>query len=154
MRSIWGAVHKKPYVYWLIGIFVIYLLLNVYVSQFYITIKYLPYYLQTIHWDELFFSFLFSITIAALISVNSVYAYIKHKERKAVKKEGVMTCVATVGGFATGICSACITGIIPLIFSALGITVSYLALPFKGLEIQVAIIMLLGTSLYFLQRPK
>ena len=154
MKTGWSKVTKKPYIYWLIGIFTIYLSLNVLISGFYETIQFIPYYLKTIHWGELLLSFIFSLTIAALISINSVYSYIKHKQRQQVRKEGVMTCVATVGGFATGICSACITGIIPLIFSAFGITISYLSLPFKGLEIQLLVIVLLGTSLYFLQKKR
>ena len=145
-------IFKRPYLYWLVGIFVVYLALTIYLSEFYITAKYIPSYLDTIHWSELILSGLFSLTIAALVSVNSVYGYIKYKQRRSIKKSGTLTCAATVGGFATGVCPACITGAFPLILGFFGISFTWGALPFKGLEIQAALIFLLALSLYLLKR--
>tara|TARA_Y100000031_G_scaffold156402_1_gene210782 strand:+ start:1330 stop:1806 length:477 start_codon:yes stop_codon:yes gene_type:complete len=148
-------VFKKPYLYWLIGIFVVYLVMNIYLSEFYITAKNIPYHAQTIKWSKLVFSSLLALIIAALISVNGVYAFIKYKQRKNVKKEEGLICVATIGGFATGICPACVTGLFPILFSFFGLGFSFLSLPFEGLEIQVLIIAILVASLYLLHKePK
>ena len=143
---------RKPYVFWVIGIFLGYMTLNVLVSQFYQTALYIPYYLDTLKWGKLLVSGVFSITIGILIAINSVYAYIRYKERKAVMKEGVMTSAATIGGLATGICSACVAGLFPLMFGAFGVSFSFAALPFEGMEVQALIIGVLGFSLYLLRK--
>ena len=129
-------VFKRPQLYWLIGVFTAYLALTVYISEFYITAKYIPNYLDTIHWSALIISGIFTLTIAALVSINSVYGYMKYKQRKSIKKSGTLTCAATVGGFATGVCPACITGTFPLILGFFGVSFTWGALPFQGLEIQ------------------
>src|SRR3989338_3405407 len=138
---------KKPYIYWVIGIFLVYITLNIILSQFYFTIAYLPYYLNKVKWVDLILSILFSIIIGILIAMNMVFAYIRHKEKKTAK-ECTITGIATVGGFSTGICSACMTGVIPLMFSLAGVTLSWEALPFKGMEVQVLLIGILGGSIY------
>ncbi len=146
-------VFKKPYIYWLMGIFIVYLVITIYISEFYITAKHIPHYIQTIEWSKLIASILLALIIASLVSINSVYAYIKHKRRNVKKEEGLI-CVATIGGFATGVCPACVTGLFPIIFSYFGLSFSFLSLPFQGLEIQVLIIVILVASLYFLQKDE
>lgn len=147
-------VFAKPYIYWILGIFVIYMALNIIISQFYITIQYIPYYLKTIKWAELIAGGLLSLIIGALIAINMVYTYIRYKERKKYKAEGALTCAATIGGLATGICSACVAGIVPLIFSLMGLSFSWLSLPFRGMEIQALVIVILAISLYWNSRSK
>ena len=83
-----------------------------------------------------------------------VYTYIRYKERKKYKAEGALTCAATIGGLATGVCSACVAGIIPLIFSILGLSFSWASLPFKGMEIQLVVIVMLSISLYWNSKSK
>ena len=143
---------KRPYLYWVIGIFIFYLTLNVLFSEFYVTIKYIPFYLGQIHWAELLLSVFFVLVIAALVAMNSVTAYLKYQERKNVKKGTALSCLATVGGMATGVCPACVTGLFPLILSTFGVTFSWGMLPFKGLEVQVFVIGVLGVSFYLLHR--
>ena len=147
-------VFKKPYIYWVIGIFLVYSALNIIISQFYITVQYIPYYLKTINWSELILGAIFSLVIGVLISINMVYTYIRYKERKKYKAEGALTCAATIGGLATGVCSACVAGLIPLIFSLLGVSSSWGALPFKGLEVQALVIAVLLISLYWNWKSK
>lgn len=157
-------VLTKPYIFWTLGIFAFYTTLNIIISQFYVTIRYIPYYLGTINWTELILSFVFSFSIAALIAINSVSAYIKYQERKNlgtadnanatgnVSKACAVTAAGTAGGLATGVCSACLTGLIPLAMSVIGISFSWAALPFKGLEVQAAVVVLLSLNLYFLTK--
>lgn len=143
---------RKPYIYWVVGVFLLYLTLNIIFSQFYLTIKYIPFYLEEIHWAELLLSFFLVLLIASLVAMNSVTAYLKYQERKNVKRGATLSCLATVGGMATGVCPACVTGLFPLILSTLGISFSWGILPFKGLEVQVLVAMILGISFYLLQR--
>ncbi|HLG24293.1 MAG TPA: hypothetical protein VI564_05180 [Candidatus Nanoarchaeia archaeon] len=145
---------KKPYIFWVIGIFLTYMVVNIYISQFYVTVQYIPYYLSTINWSELILGTILSLIIGILISINTVYTYVRYKERKNYKAEGALTCAATVGGLATGVCSACVAGLMPLIFSLLGFSFSWGALPFKGMEIQLLVIVVLGLGLYWNTKSK
>lgn len=148
--SLFKEILKKPYCYWLIFIFVLYITLAVVMSQFYITIQYIPKYLATIKWSELILGVLFTLIIAFLVSVNSVLLYKKYKERINIKRSSIIASVGTVGGFATGVCTACVAGLFPFIFSLFGITFTWTFLPFNGLEIQLLVILSLSLSLYFL----
>ena len=141
---------KPPTLYWMIGIFVVYSMTNIILSEFYITVQYIPYYLDTIHWSELLVSTLLFLAIGFRISVNSVMTYKHYTERKSAAKGGFMTCVATIGGLATGVCSACTIGAIPLALSSLGITAGFASLPFKGIEIQLAVLGILIVNYFFL----
>jgi len=145
-------VFKKPYLYYFILIFLIYLILNVIFSQFYITIQYIPKYLETIKWQELIISALLSLAIGFLVSLNSLLVYIKYKEKNNVKKQGILATLGTIGGFATGVCSACVAGLFPLIFGLFGISFSFLSLPLKGIEIQLLVILILLINLYLLKK--
>ena len=143
---------KKPHIFWIIGIFLIYMAINILISQFYVTIQFIPHYLETIKWPVLILSAALSITIGILISISTVYLYIRYQERRSAKNQGALVCAAAIGGLATGICSVCVAGIVPLLFSFLGITFSFGALPFKGMEIQSLIIIILLASLYSLNK--
>src|SRR3989338_8107280 len=110
---------KKPYVYFFILIFFVYLTIDVLLSQFYITI---------------------------LIS------YIKYKQRQNIKKGAAVAAIGTTGGFAAGVCTACVAGIFPFVFSLFGVSFSWISLPFNGLEFQVFVIILLIISLYLLNK--
>ena len=145
---------EKPYIFYLIGIFLLYIILAVVFSKFYFTIKFLPYYLNTINWSELIISIILTIIIALLVSLNSVYSYIRFKQKRNIKKETSISCAATIVGLSTGVCPACVAGVFPLVLSLIGISFTWASLPFKGLEIQLLIIIVLLISLYLLNRRK
>ncbi len=141
---------KVPYIYFTIGIFFTYIIINIILSKFYVTLSYIPYYLDTLNWPKFILSIFFSLVIAFLISINTVYMYILYKAKKKVSKEGYLTCAATIGGFATGVCTACTSGIIAALLSIFGF--SWSLLPFQGLEIQLLIILILITSLWMIRK--
>ena len=147
-------VFTKPYVYWLFFIFVFYIVLAVLLSKFYINFKYIPYYLNTINWTYFLIAIIFTLIIGLLVGLNLVYLYIKYKQRKEFKKETAVTCLGTIGGLTTGVCPACVSGLFPFLLSFFGISFSYAALPFRGLEVQLFVIVILIISLYFLYRKK
>lgn len=145
-------IFKTPYVYWTIGIFVAYTALNVILSQFYVTVKYIPYYLETLNWTELGISAVLTFAIASLISVNSVYGYIRYLESKDVKTCALGTSAGTLVGLSTGVCAACVAGAFPALLNVIGITFSWASLPLKGVEVQLATVAILGASLYLLNK--
>ena len=136
-------VFKKPHIYQVIGIFLIYILLNIWLSGFYNTIKLIIIYASTINWFELIISIILTLTIGVLVSVNSVYAYIKYKERKKCLNEATMAVAGGIGGLIVGVCPLCVTGLFPLIFSFFGIGFSFASLPLKGIEVQILVIIIL-----------
>ena len=143
---------QKPHVYWTIGIFLIYTALNVWLSEFYITIRHIPNFVETINWAELAISLILSTIIGILVAFNTVYAYLKYKEHRQAKTATAATCLGTVAGLSTGVCAACVTSVFPAILGLFGVTLSWAALPFRGAEIQILTILLLGVSLYVLTK--
>ena len=146
---------KKPYLYWMLGIFTVYLLLNIWLSKFYEVLFQIPYFLDTLNWVELLLSFLLAITIGILIAINMTGLIKEYKTKKnLMRKQGVFSSVGILGGFSTGVCSACIAGFFPMIFSLFGITFSWAFLPLNGIEVQLLSIGILGTSLFFVTRKQ
>ena len=147
-------IFKKPYIFWIIGIFIFYLALNIIFSGFYQTIKLIIIYAKTVNWVELTLSVILSITIGILVSINSVYAFIKYRERKKCLEGKTLTGIGAIGGLVTGICPLCVTGLFPLIFSLFGVSFSLASLPFQGIEIQALVVMILLISLRMLSKNK
>jgi len=146
-----SQIFRKPYIFWLIGIFIVYLLINIFVSGFYNTIPLIINYVDTVNLFKLSLSLIFSIFIGILVSINAVISYLKYKERKKCKEGIALGTLGTIGGLAVGVCPLCITGIFPLILSFLGISFSFASLPFDGIEVQLFVIFLLSAGLYLLK---
>jgi len=146
------VILKKPYLYWVIIIFLFYLFISILVSGFYNTIPLIIKYAKTVNWFKLILSMLLTIVIGILIAINSVLIYIKFKERKNCNKEITLSGIGTVGGLATGICPLCVTGLFPLVLGLLGISFSFASLPFQGIEIQLLIAIILFVSYVNLRR--
>src|SRR3989338_4121608 len=97
-----ATLFKKPYIYWIVLIFITYTALNIIFSGFYNTIKLIIIYANTVDWLKLGVSIILTLAIGFLVAVNSVIAYIKYKERKKCK-EGIATAgVGTLGGLIVG----------------------------------------------------
>ena len=145
-------VFKKPYIFWLIGIFLIYLALNISLSGFYNTIPLIIKYSQTVNWFKLITSLILTLAIASFVATNSILVYIQYKERKNFKKETALTSISTAGGLITGVCPLCVTGLVPLLLSAFGISFSFASLPLQGIEIQILVLALLSMTFLQLKR--
>jgi len=138
-------IFKKPYIYWFLGIFIFYLILNILISGFYDTIPLILVYFKTVNWTKLGISLILTIIIGFLVSLNAILVYIKYKERE--KCSGVGTASAgTIGGLIVGVCPLCVTGIVPLILGLVGISFSFGSLPFQGIEIQILVAIILFIS--------
>ena len=147
-----GRVFRRPQVYWFIGIFVLYLALNIILSGFYETIPLVIAYASAVNWIKLGISLTLTLGISFLVAIVSVLTYIKYKERKNCKKEMTLSSVGAVGGLVTGVCPLCITGLIPLILGVFGVSFSLASLPFQGIEIQVLVVIILVISLVNLSK--
>src|SRR3989338_470233 len=143
---------KKPYIYFVILILLVYLLLNIFISGFYNTIPLILVYAKTLNWFKLGISIFLTIIIGALIAFNSVLIYVKYKERKKCKRELSLSSAGAIGGLVTGVCPLCVTGLIPLILGFIGVSFSFASLPFQGIEVQVLVVIILLMSLINLSR--
>ena len=137
---------QKPYIYFTIIIFLIYTILNFYISGFNSTFQLILKYASTVNWLEIIISITFSLIIGILIAFNSVLLYIKYQGMRKCKSQTVLAGLGAIGGLATGFCPLCVTGLFPLILGLLGITFSFASLPFNGLEIQLLVIIILFIS--------
>jgi len=145
---------KKPYLYWLAGIFIFYLMLNVLLSGFYNTVPLIWIYAKTVDWFKLGMSLFLTLIIGILIALNSVLIYVKYKERKKCKKEITLSSVGAAGGLVAGVCPLCITGLVPLIFGLIGVSFSLAGLPFQGIEVQILVVAVLIISLVNLSKNR
>ena len=146
------SIFKRPYIYWFLGIFLLYLVLNIFISGFNDTIPLIIAYASTINWVKLGISLVLTLAIGFLVALNAVYAYILYKERKSCKEGKALAVTGGVGGLVVGICPLCVTGLVPLVLGFLGIGFSFASLPFEGIEIQVLVVVVLLASLHFLRK--
>lgn len=145
-------VFRRPYIYWTVALFLLYLVIAIIISGFYNTFQLIIRYADTVNWWKLSFSLILSLIIGVLVAINSVYLFIRYRERKACKKETTLASLGTAGGLITGICPLCVTGLLPLLFGALGISFSFGMLPLQGIEVQLFTVGILAISLYSLQK--
>ncbi len=145
---------RKPYIYFVILIFLLYIIIDLIISGFYSTIPLIIFYSKTLNWFKLGVSLILTLTIGILLAFNSILIYIKSKERRNCKKDLTLNSVGAVGGLVIGVCPLCVTGIIPIIIGLLGISFSFASLPFGGIEVQVLVAIILLVSLINLSKNK
>src|SRR3989344_174665 len=146
LEKIRQAIVKKPYLYYFIFITLAYLAINVILSQFYITLRYIPRYLATLNWTFFLSSVILSVIIAVLIAININLIIMNYKENKRLNVK--LTPIGFIFGLSAGICPLCITGLFPFLFSLFGFSLSIL--PFQGIELQILSILILLISINFL----
>ena len=133
------AVFSRPFLFWFLGVTLAYLVVTVLVNEFDTTLKYAFRFSSQVEWVTLAFSMLFSVVIAILVGINSVSAFVLRRRRIAGETQ---TVACAIGGFFTGVCPGC-SSLLPSVLGWFGIGFSWALLPFKGLEVQVLIIIVL-----------
>ena len=155
------TVFKKPYIFWLVGIALLYVLLAVCFSKFYLTLWYLPLFFDTLNWKEFIISTSFTLIIGFLAAVNIVLAYLHYQENKKQKnavcishdrKATILVGIETVLGLFLGVCSACTPLLFPLLFSIFGVTITLSTLPLRGFELQIILILLFIFNIWYFQK--
>lgn len=147
-------VFHRPYLFWTITIFFLYLLLATLISGFYDTIRLIAIYASTINWFKLSVSLVLSVITGALVAINAVYLYILHKSRQQCHSAKTLTGVGTATGLLAGVCPLCVTGLIPLLLGWFGVSFTLGSLPFQGVEVQITTVVLLSLSLYFARKKQ
>ncbi|MBI2105826.1 hypothetical protein HYT56_03240 [Candidatus Woesearchaeota archaeon] len=139
---------RKPYVYYFLAIFFIYLLVNFFVNKIYVSTPLLFSYNLKIIIPFLFLT----VLIAFLVAVNINLIIFKFKEVRGIKKSGSVGFLGIFGGLLGGGCPSCFVGLFPAFLGLFGVTASLSSLPFFGLEILFGSAVLLLISIYFLTR--
>lgn len=145
------AVLKKPYVFYFIGIFLVYIALNLWVNQMYVNLPILTSYAT---WFLVPFVVLNFLLVPFLVALTVNLFIIKFKEMRSVsgKGSGGFGFVGVFGGILGGACPGCFVGLFPAVLGLFGITATLAILPLYGLEIQAASVGLLGFSIILLTR--
>ncbi len=146
-------IFRRPYIYWFIGIFLFYIALNMYVSDFYYTIPLLIKYASVVD-KKIAVSLVLSLAIGFFVATNSLLVYLKFKERRKCHKESFVATVGAIGGMMVGVCPICVGGLFPILLGFLGVSFSFASMPLKGLEFQVAILIILLISFRMLTRKR
>ncbi len=152
---------QKTYMAIIAIVALLYISVTAVVSKFYVTVQYLPYFVDTINVVQLLLSVAVTLAIGILLGINVVLLYLIYQDYKNKRKMCSMTGLGTTasvtslgafGGVATGVCSACVASVFPWLFGLFGMTLSFGVLPFQGLEIQIGIVALLSANGYYLHK--
>ena len=148
-KKIKNAILSKPYSFYFIFVFFLYLFFNIWINKLYITYGVLI--------DNFYYgvSLVFlMILVAFLTALNVNLIIIKFEEYKEFNyKSGGFTSIAVFLGFMGGACPGCIVGLFPA-FSGifLGSGLSLNVLPLKGIELQILSVILLILSANILSK--
>ncbi len=152
---------QRPYLFWIAGIALIYISLNMFLSKFYLTLWYVPYFLDTMNWTDFLLSLGFTILIGILVAINMLLSYLHYQENKhhlnqknCVSHDRKATIFASIGAFlglAIGVCSACTPLFFPLLLSIFDVSLTWSMLSINGLQVQLVLVVLLLTNIYYFQ---
>ena len=145
-------IFKQPYVYFVLGVFSLYIALAIIIGGFplilFTALRYAPLGTRI----QIALSITFSIIIAGLVACNAVSAFIQYQRRNRVGNANALTGLGSLGGLAAGICPACISGLLPIVLGFFGVSFSFAVLPFQGLEVQAILVILLAWNYRYLAR--
>ena len=142
------VIATRPYIYYFIIIFLIYLTVNIIINQVYVTFPLLfrnnlkiiiPYVAL-------------SLVIAFLIALNINLIILRFRELRILNKESGMTFFGVFGGLLGGACPSCFVGLFPAFLGLFGVTATLSSLPFFGIEILMGSAVFLIISIAFLTR--
>ncbi len=150
IQRVKDALFKKPYIFYFIFIFLVYIGLNIWINQTYSILPVLGGFSKVFLIPYLLFSFLI---IPFLVALTINLTIIKFKEASLIGgKDGGFTFLGVFGGIFGGACPGCFVGLFPAFLGLFGITASLSILPLYGLEIQMISIALLIVAVIFLTR--
>ena len=148
LEKIKKATLTKPYFYYFIFIFLVYIINNIFVNKIYITAPLLFTFNLNIIIPFLFFS----ILVGLLVAMNLNLVILKFKELRQINKESGFTFVGIFGGLLGGACPSCFVGLFPAFIGLFGVTATLSSLPFFGIEILIVSAGFLLISIFLLTR--
>ena len=150
-KRIKRAITEKPYIFYFIGIFLVYVVFNLFINKIYVNLSIFTSFALWFRIPYLLFGFLL---IPALVALTINLSIIKFREMRQVKGKGSrgFTFLGMFGGVFGGACPGCFVGLFPAVLGLFGITASLSILPLYGLEIQAGSVGLLMIAVILLTR--
>jgi hypothetical protein len=145
----------RPYVFYFIGVFLLYFGLNVYLNQLNVT-GFDVFSMYRVSFGVPFIFFLILVPGLVALNVNLVaykFKELKHMSKRGQAGAGSVGIVGIFGGLLGGACPGCFAGLFPALLGIFGVSATLANLPFNGLEIQAVSAGLLFVSIYFLTKP-
>lgn len=144
------AIFARPYFFYFLFFFFLYLFFNIWANKIYITY-------EVIFYNPAFGIplFLLMILVAGFVGLNINLLIMKFKDIKKISgKEGSITTLGIFLGIIGGACPGCIVGLFPVVLGIFGSAAAGLdILPFNGLELQAASLILLIIGAKLLSKP-
>lgn len=100
-------------------------------------------------------AFFLNILLSLLVGVNISLLVHRISMLKRLNSRGSL--ISSIGLFTGALangCPGCFAGLFPMFLSLFGITATLSVLPFNGLELQAASMVLLSFSIFFLSSPR
>lgn len=132
IKRIKKAITKKPYVFYFIGIFLLYIAINLIVNKLYVNLNV---FTSLVLWFRIPFILFGFFIIPFLVALTITLSILRFKEAGFGKHTGASGLGIFAGVFG-GACPGCFVGLFPAFLGLFGITASLSVLPLFGLEIQ------------------
>ena len=151
IQRIKRATLEKPYIFYFIGIFLVYVAFNLIVNQLYVSLEV---FTSLVLWLRIPFILFGFLLIPGLVALTINLSIIKFKEMRQISSKGGggFTFLGMFGGVLGGACPGCFVGLFPAVLGLFGVTASLSVLPFYGLEIQAASVGFLTVAIILLTR--
>jgi hypothetical protein len=143
------AITNKPYIFYFISVFIIYITINIIINKFYETTDVFTTLATWFVIPFLFFSFLL---IPFLVALTVSLIVLRIKESGIGSKVGSVATAGVFGGLLAGACPGCFVGLFPAFLGLFGLTASLSVLPLYGIELQVLSVIFLIFSIYLLTK--
>ncbi|GIU68183.1 MAG: hypothetical protein KatS3mg001_033 [Candidatus Pacearchaeota archaeon] len=142
------AIFERPYVFSFIGIFIIYIAINLIINKLYVNFYVFNSFVLWFRIPFLLFNFLI---VPSLVALTINLSILRFKEAGVGKHTGIIG-LGAFGGILGGACPGCFVGLFPAFLGLFGLTATLSILPFYGLEIQAASTLLLLVAINLLTR--
>ena len=144
------GITKKPYVFYFVGIFLMYIAINLFANKLYVNLDILTSFATWFIIPFLLFNFLI---IPLLVGLTVSLSVLRFKEVGSLfGKEGGAGTFGVFGGLMGGACPGCFVGLFPAVLGLFGITATLSVLPLFGLEIQFLSAVFLVTAIILLTK--
>lgn len=139
---------SKPYIFYFILVFIIYIVINIFVNKLYIGLSILKGFVLWFLVPFLFFNFLL---VPFLVALTINLSILRFKEAGFGKHTGVAG-FGVFSGVIGGACPGCFVGLFPAVLGLFGVTATLSIFPLYGLEIQILSVAFLLIAINLLTR--
>ena len=133
IKRIKKAITKKPYVFYFIGIFLLYIAINLIVNKLYVNLNV---FTSLVLWFRIPFLLFNFLIIPFLVALTINLSILRFKEA-GFGKHTSASGLGVFAGVLGGACPGCFVGLFPALLGLFGISASLSVLPLFGLEIQI-----------------